>query len=280
MSNLQFREFTASDGYPIGFRHGKANSSRGILLATHGIQSHSGWYQYSSRRLAEAGFDIYFADRRGSGVNGRQRGHASHGLRLINDVRALRQLALTEHPPETPVILMGLSWGARTAVAAACLFPDEFQRLVLLYPGLIPRFQFSTLQKLKLNLARRLEILRKCVPIPLDDPALFTNAPDWQQFIADDPLALHAVTSSLLNAGRDLDDIIRRQFAKLKLPTLLMLAGNDLIIDNEATLKLVAKLRHSQLTIRHWPGARHTLEFEPNREQIFTEVIDWLGTSQ
>jgi acylglycerol lipase len=277
MNEGQLREFIASDGYPIHFRHWGAKAVRGILLATHGIQSHSGWYQYSSSRFADAGFDVYFADRRGSGLNGRQRGHAAHGLRLINDVRALRQLALAEHPPETPVFLIGLSWGAKTAAAAACLFPDEFQRLVLLYPGIIPRFQLSARQRLKLNLARRLEILRKCIPIPLDDPALFTNTSVWQQFIADDPLALHAVSSSLLNAGRDLDQIIFQQSPELRLPVLLMLAGNDQLIDNQATLTLVSKLRYSQLTIRHWAGATHTLEFEPNREQIFTELIDWLA---
>ena len=114
-------------------------------------------------------------------------------------------------------------------------------------------------------------------PLPLDDPALFTNTSEWQQFIADDPLALHAVSSSLLNAGRDLDHIVSQQSPELRLPVLLMLAGNDQLIDNQATLSLVSKLRSSQLTIRHWAGATHTLEFEPNREQIFTELIDWLA---
>ena len=279
MNEGLLREFNASDGYPIRFRHWGATPVRGILLATHGIQSHSGWYQYSSRRFAEAGFEVYFADRRGSGLNGRQRGHAAHGLRLIHDVRALRQLALAEHAPETPVFLLGLSWGAKTAAAAACLFPNEFQRLVLLYPGLIPRFQLSAIQRLKLHLARRLEVLRKCIPIPLDDPTLFTTSSEWQQFIADDPLALQTVSSSLLNAGRDLDEVVFRQLPELSLPILLMLAGNDQVIDNEATLNLASKLLNSQLTIRHWPGATHTLEFENNREQIFTELIHWLTTS-
>lgn len=277
MSDAQFREFIASDGYPIRFRHWPSATHHGVILALHGIQSHSGWYKYSSRRLAEAGFDVYFADRRGSGFNGRQRGHAAHGLRLVQDVRALRQLALAEHDPDTPVTLLGLSWGAKTAAATACLFPEEFHRLVLLYPGILPHLKFTVKQRIQLTLARKLEVVRKSIPIPLDDPALFTSVREWQQFIEDDPLALHTVTSALLNSGRDLDQIINSRFHELQIPTLLMLAENDQIVDNEATQNLAARLRTSQRTIRTWPNARHTLEFEPQRDQIFNELIHWLG---
>lgn len=85
---------------------------RGIIVALHGIQSHSGWYTWSSEKLAAAGYDVYFADRRGSGLNGLQRGHADHGQRLLSDVRQLIQLAQHEHTDTSlPLTLMSVSWG-------------------------------------------------------------------------------------------------------------------------------------------------------------------------
>ncbi|MFM7166461.1 MAG: alpha/beta hydrolase [Planctomycetaceae bacterium] len=279
MNTPDLRRFTASDGCVIHFRCWPAEQCRGVVLAVHGIQSHSGWYQWSSQLLAASGFSVYFADRRGSGLNGLQRGHAAHGERLINDVRALRQLALTENRASVPVTLLGLSWGGKIAAAAACLFPAEFQKLALLYPGLVPRLRFTWSQRAKLKLARNLEIVKRHIPIPLDDPALFTQVPQWQQFIREDPLALHTVTSGLLNSGIDLDRIVAKSLRSLQMPTLLMLAGDDQIIDNQATLQMFSDQSPNLLQIRTWSAARHTLEFEPQREQIFQYLTEWLEQS-
>jgi acylglycerol lipase len=275
------REFVASDGYRIRFRHYPSVQRRGIVLGMHGIQSHSGWYKYSSRRIADAGFDVYFADRRGSGLNGRQRGHAAHGMRLVNDVRELRRIALADHTASStsslPVCLMGISWGGKTATATAALFPAEFQSLALLYPGLFPKMGPTWSQRLRLRLARRMEVVREHIPVPLNDPSLFTQVDEWQRFIAEDPLTLHTVTSSFLNAGRDLDEIVANQAAAVRQPLLLMLAENDAIIDNAATRTFLHSIPNHSLTVRTWPGARHTLEFEPDRIRIFDELTNWLN---
>ncbi len=281
MSEPAIREFTASDGCRIRFRHWPAIEPRGIVIALHGIQSHSGWYKYSSRRMAEAGFDVWFMDRRGSGRNGFQRGHTIHAMRLIHDVRALTQLARHEHQQQSgvalPLTLMGISWGGKLAAAAAGLFPAEFDRLALLYPGLVPRIRPTWWQTFKLNIARKFDIIRRDIPIPLRDPALFTNSPEWQKFIADDPLVLQTVSSSFLNAGRELDRIVRTHATLIRQPTLLMLAGNDEIIDNRRTWALLAKLPARRLAKLVYPDACHTLEFEPDRDRIFTDLIHWLN---
>ena len=282
MIQPSLREFKASDGYKIKFRHWQAHEPRGMIIALHGIQSHSGWYESSSRAMAEAGFDVYFADRRGSGLNGFQRGHAIHGMRLINDVRALTTLARHEcHRSDgdrlpLPVTLMGISWGGKTAAAAAALFPGEFAGLALLYPGLQPWIRPNVWQRFRLQLARRLEITKTDIPIPLREPEIFTDTAEWQRFIAEDPLALHAVTSALLNAGRDLDAVLASHATAIRCPTLLMLAGHDQIVDNPRTRVKVSEFGTTHLTSIYYSGACHTLEFEPDRDAIFADLTEWL----
>jgi alpha-beta hydrolase superfamily lysophospholipase len=283
MSEPTIRSFTASDGYRIHFRHWKSQTPRGIVIALHGIQSHSGWYAASSRAMADAGFDVYFADRRGSGLNGFQRGHAAHGMRLINDLRALATLARHEQRTSAnessplPLIIIGISWGGKIAAGTAAIFPGEFDGLALLYPGLKPRIQPNAWQRFRLNLARRFEITKTDIPIPLRDPELFTDTVEWQQFIANDPLALHTVTSSLLNAGRDLDELLVERATDIRCPVLLMLAGRDRIIDNSKTRVLVSQFGTTHLTCVSYPAACHTLEFEPNRAAIFLDLTEWLS---
>jgi alpha-beta hydrolase superfamily lysophospholipase len=284
MIEPSLREHVASDGYRLKFRHWAPVNPRGIVIALHGIQSHSGWYDYSSRRLADAGFAVYFPDRRGSGLNGFQRGHAAHAMRLVNDVRALRELAINETVVGTvnsnaqlPITILGVSWGGKLAAVVAALFPQEFDRLALLYPGLVARIGPTWSQLLRLNLARTFEVVKHHIPIPLDDPALFTQVPEWQQFISHDPLALHAVSSSFLNAGRELDRELTTHCAKILQPTLLLLAENDSIIDNVAVRERVNRFGTHQLTTQVYPGARHTLEFEPNRDVVLADLIAWLS---
>ena len=284
MIEPSLREHVASDGYRLKFRHLAPVNPRGIVIALHGIQSHSGWYDYSSRRLADAGFAVYFPDRRGSGLNGFQRGHAAHAMRLVNDVRALRELAINEtvlgtvdSNAQLPITILGISWGGKLAAVVAALFPREFDRLALLYPGLVARIGPTWSQLLRLNLARTFEVVKHHIPIPLDDPALFTQVPEWQHFISHDPLALHAVSSSFLNAGRELDRELTAHCGKILQPTLLLLAENDSIIDNVAVRERVNRFGTHQLTTQVYPGARHTLEFEPSRDVVLADLIAWLS---
>ena len=60
MIEVEHHEFAVSDGRRLAWQKwpSAAASGRGYVVALHGIQSHAGWYEYSSRRLAEAGFEV------------------------------------------------------------------------------------------------------------------------------------------------------------------------------------------------------------------------------
>jgi alpha-beta hydrolase superfamily lysophospholipase len=281
--NCDICHFTASDGYEFGLRHWTpaTQTPRAFVVALHGIQSHSGWYEYSSSRLAEAGYDVRFLDRRGSGMNLRERGHAPHHLRLMNDVVQflnIVRLHRDEVAPTSPVVLLGVSWGAKLAAVLAAARGELIDELALLYPGICSRVRPSWHQRLRLRLAQRLEIRDKLIRIPLDDPALFTSSPDWQRFIRDDPAALHEVTVSFLNASLDLDRLAEKSPEAIGVPVLLMLAGNDQIIDNRATRKFVAGFASQYCSIIEYPQAAHTLEFEPDRDRFVNDLLNWLSS--
>ncbi len=276
MSSSTVRTYRTSDGFRLHFRHWPAAGEvRGVVLALHGIQSHSGWYEYSSQRLAKAGFDVYFADRRGAGLNGFRRGHADHGERLLQDVRQLVRLARREHPG-VPLSLLGLSWGGKIAAALACTSPDCMDRLVLLYPGLAPQIRPTRWQLLQLKFARHHDIRHHPVTVPLEDPRLITADAERHEFINNDPLVSRYVTSGFLNSGRDLDRIVDRHADRIHHPTLLVLAGEDRIIDNSKTKLLVDSFSTREVTTVCYPGAQHTLEFESVRDQFVGDLVGWL----
>lgn len=285
----EIRTCHTSDGFALKFRHYTVSSEsadhtatlprpKGIVIAVHGIQSHSGWYRDSSMAIAENGWDVYFSDRRGSGLNGRARGHADHGLRLLNDLKLLINLARKEHP-SVPIALLGLSWGGKLATAFAATHPELIQRLILLYPATDAVFGPNLRQSLLLKLARHHDVRHKLVPLPFTEPAWFTNLEEFQLRIQNDPLALNCVTTGFLNSTKDLDKIINHDSNRIHHPLLIMLAGGDRIIDNAKVKRRINQWPISDLSLIEYPNAEHTLEFCSQRQAFFRDLTHWLNRS-
>ena len=282
MIEPEIRQFEASDGYRLHYRHWQPSQEKpsGYVIALHGIQSHSGWYDFSSRRLCEAGHDVRFIDRRGAGLNQPSRGDAAHEQRLVNDV--VQFLGEVRHQrnqqaPTSPVVLLAVSWSGKLAAVIAGKRPELIDAVALLYPGICAKIGPTPFQRLQLALAKKLGILQKLVPVPLDDATLFTGETKWQKFIREDSLALKHVTVSFLLADRELSRLARRAHGRIRCPVLLMLAGKDRIIDNAATKQYYERLASTQRTLIEYPEAQHTLEFEPDRDQFVSGLLDWLN---
>ena len=265
-------QFTASDGYPFFFRRFAARGTvHGRIVVLHGIQSHGGWYPRSCAKLAEAGFEVYFLDRRGSGQNSRQRGDMPGFRRVLDDcaefIRAL--------PPDgLPKFLIGISWGGKLAVALPCRHPGLIDGMALICPGIAARVRPSLTTQLRIGLARLFRPT-KLFPIPLNDPELFTASVERRQFIRDDPLALRYATARLLFGSRALDIYLRRARKKATIPTLLLLAEKDRIIDNAKTRAFVDKFPSSDKEVIEYSGAEHTLEFEAEGHPWLEDLVGW-----
>jgi acylglycerol lipase len=264
----------ASDGYAIHVAVWPTpGAARGRVVVLHGVQSHGGWYHGLGRTLAEAGYETHFPDRRGSGANRDDRGHTPSAGRLLRDI-AERLEALRRRDPASPIALAGISWGGKLAILTAGRRPNLVDGLALICPGLHPRVGVSRNERLAIAWAFFTN-RRKTFPIPLSDPALFTANPEGQAFIAADPLSLRAGTAGLLAASTFIDRVVRRIPPSVHTPSLLMLAGQDRIVDNARTLRyfecLAAKNRH----VIHYPDAHHTLEFESDPKRYALDLIAW-----
>lgn len=266
--------FTASDGYVWRYRRYPAGSAaRGHVVCLHGIQSHGGWYDLSCGRLRQAGYHVSFLDRRGSGLNAQERGDAPSFRRLLDDLSEFLQAERSR--TSGPRFLAGISWGGKLAVALQRRAPGLVDGLVLLCPGLFPRVRAPLGQRLAIAWSRLVRP-RRLFPIPLNDPELFTGSPRGQEFIRSDPLALREATARLLVESVRLDGYLRAAPAAVKVPTLLLLAEQDRIIDNPPTKQYVERFATSDRQVITYAGAHHTLEFEPDPTLFLSDWVGWL----
>jgi alpha-beta hydrolase superfamily lysophospholipase len=270
------RTYASADDTPLPMRVWSPQRPRAVLVYLHGIQSHSGWYEGSSRFLAEAGVAVYQLERRGSGTDRRhERGHVDRAETWLLDVAAAARLACGETGLAS-AHLMGVSWGGKLALACAAHRPELFRSLVLAAPGIVPKAD-PTLA-VKVRVAQSLlagDPIRK-FPIPLQDPNLFTENPERVRYIAEDPLSLHEATARFMYESRRLDGLVRAAAGVVSRPTFLALAEKDRIIDNAATRAWVEAMPCSRRRVVVYPDAGHTLEFEADPAAYFRDVAAWV----
>jgi alpha-beta hydrolase superfamily lysophospholipase len=270
----ELNTFRASDGYRFYYRHfASSGVPRARLVFLHGVRSHGAWYERSCAEFANARFEVFFLDRRGSGLNTASRGDAPSFRRLLDDVAEFVQELRTERA-WLPTFVSGISWGGKLAVGLPYRKPGLVDGLVLLCPGLVPKVAPPLPRRLRIALASRLRP-DNLFPIPLNDPELFTASAAWQKFIDADPHGLRLATARFLFNSFTLDIYLKRAAKRVKVPTLLALAEHDRIIDNARTRAFVGRFA-GEVTVTEYAGANHTLEFEPPGHPWIAEVTEWV----
>lgn len=266
--------YRAADGRALALRHyAPGDAPRANVVLLHGIISHSGWYDVSCRALAQRRFAVHALDRRGSGLNPQARGDVDAMETWIRDV--VDYLAGLR-PSGLPTFLLGISWGGKLAPAVARARPDLLAGLGMLCPGIYAKQQPGWLQRSLLGLSGRIGMQRRSVPIPLQQADLFTDSPRWQAYIENDPLTLRRITLRFARQDLRLTRHTRASAAYLHLPSLLVLAGRDRIVDNERTKRFITRLAATDKTVREYSTGAHTLEFESDVDAYLDDLTAWL----
>jgi acylglycerol lipase len=245
-----------------------------VVVFLHGIASHGGWFAETAVDLDTQGVAVYAPDRRGSGRSGGPRGHLNRYERALDDVDEVVRLVTAEHPG-TPVFLAASSWAAKLGVVYAAMRPAALSGLLLLGPGLLPRVSLSRARQLVVGVGHLVAPTAR-LAIPLT-PELYTTNPRYLDAIRADRLRLlKASTRFFWETGR-LDRGRRRAAAGLGLPLLLLQGEDDAMMDVAGTRHWFSRLGVEDTTYRSYPGAGHTLDFEPDRRRYLADMVGWLS---
>lgn len=260
-----------SDGYHTSVLAHATAAGAGALpvLYVHGIQSHPGWFVGSADHLARCGHEVFQVTRRGSGDNVSGIGDAASSAQLLRDLADASRFVL-RRTGALRLHLVGVSWGGKL-LAAYALDPGRVARvasLTMVAPGIVPRVDVSAATKIAIAFALLVAPQRR-FGIPLSNVELFTDNEAMREYLREDRHRLYRATARFLYASRCLDRALKRAGeGALRIPTTLLLAGRDRIIDNDATREVVRRLTADQAVIRELDGS-HTLEFEPDPSGLY-----------
>jgi lysophospholipase len=113
------------------------------------------------------------------------------------------------------------------------------------------------------------------LPIPLT-PELYTANPPYLDFIRADRLRLLEATTRFFWETARLDRQRGRASARLSLPLLVLQGEDDKMMDVAKTRRWFSRLGVEDKTYRAYPGAGHTLDFEPDRRRYLADMVGWL----
>jgi acylglycerol lipase len=175
-----------------------------------------------------------------------------------------------------PVVLCGISWGGKLVAAVARVHAALLEAVVLICPGIYSPYVPSLLKRTILAMPVPVGIQQRRLKIPLFKPELFTNSSRWQKFISTDSLALRTIIWRFAQEDRHLTHFARKSASFIHCPILMMLAGQDRIVDNESTLKYFSRVAGSRKVLIEYPSAAHTLEFEQDPSLYFADLANWI----
>jgi acylglycerol lipase len=266
--------YDAKDGRRLAVRTWEtASAPRAHAIFLHGISSHGGWYERSCEYLERTGCVVHFLDRRGSGLNHVHPGDVDCWQTWIDDVAVyVERLHGTR-----PVMLCGISWGGKLAVAVARRLPGRINGLALICPGLYSPHDPGFVKGAALSLRMFSRMEQRHLRIPLRDPRLFTDSPIWQDFIARDPLTLKNVTWRFARESYRLTRFAQQSAKFLHMPALMMLARRDRIINNRRTRRFYERIPAADRTLIEYANACHTLEFEYDPQPYFRDLAAWIA---
>ena len=264
------------DGYRSSFYCWDGQGqARDILLYLHGIESHAGWFVGSASAVNALGWPVVLAERRGSGGNSEQRGHAGGAKQLMSDVFSAARYC--QHRwPNCRIHLAGVSWGGKLALAAAIKRPEFFVSLTMITPGLFPLVSLGTREKLAV-LFQHLIKPKATLAVPLEEARMFTDNPERIAFIERDELRLHRASMGFFWSSYQLDRYIKRRGRRLAIPVHLMLSGKDRIIDSAKTRCWFEGFRSPGKHVSEFADSAHTLEFDEDNSSFLRALSDWLS---
>ena len=281
------------DGAQFSCRVWRGEVGKPVILYVHGIEGHSQWFENAANLLQSQGITVFAPDRRGSGLNPRDRGHMSSIFDFTGDINSMLRRITNEFSGH-PIIVWGHCWGAKGAILVSQdeEKPKKNQKeeeiiargypisgLVLTCPAIYSKLDFDLKKKLTIayNHFRGDRRAMKKWEIPLT-ASMLTDNPVYMNYIEEDPLRLKEVTSTFFYESHKLTKLAQDACGRLSLPILILQAGADQIVDVPKVEKWLEKTKSQDKQMRIFPDASHSLDFDETWFKEYMHLVSgWLA---
>jgi len=267
-------EFRINDGAVLYAREWQPESNlRGVICLVHGLGEHSGRYANMAQKLTQAGYVLSTFDQRGHGKSLGRRGHTPSYETLLDDIHFFRSESLRRFP-NLPMFLYGHSLGGNLVLNYVLRRQPRFTGVIVTSPWLKLTVEPPALLRAFAIFLNKLWPTFS-LPSGLDLNALSRDLNVVYAYKVD-PLVHNRISVRLFVAMDQAGRWAMENAAQFNLPLLLMHGGGDRITSSEATKRFAIHVQ-KDCTPKIWQGLFHELHNEPEKEEIFDYIINWLN---
>ena len=277
--------YPAQDGAEIvGYRWDPAGKPRGAVQLTHGMGEHVRRYGALARALTGRGLVVYAQDHRGHGATARSEEELGQlgpdgWTQLVDDVDLLVSL-IRDEQPGLPLVLLGHSMGSFAVQQYLLDHSDRVDAVVLTGTTALDQLEPALDLDKPIDLAAFNAAFE---PARTEFDWLSRDEAIVDAYIAD-PRCGFGID---VDAGKDMFAGARRmadpgQVTAIRPDLPLYIAAGELDPVNANLVLLhvlVDRYRAAGLTdvtVRTYPGARHEILNETNRDEVVAGILDWL----
>lgn len=266
----------APDGAQLFLCRHEPRAARARVMLVHGYAEHSGRYERIIELLVGRGLSVAAGDLRGHGLSQGRRGHITRFEHYLDDLQTMLAHLREQAGGALPLFLLGHSLGGLIAACHVQARPQSVDGVVLVAPFVGLKF---TVPPWKQSLARVVSGLWPTFQLPSGvPPELLSRDPDYFNRLQADPLAFRHATARWFTETVAAQRRTLGAPCAVGVPLLLMLAGDDAIVCNDAARTLHAAMAAQADTaqVYEYPACYHDLLHEPEHARIVDDLIGWI----
>jgi alpha-beta hydrolase superfamily lysophospholipase len=275
---LGAQSFVAADGMAAPVRRWLPNTGpvKAAVIALHGFNDYSNFFQGAGLYLADRGYAVYAYDQRGFG------GAGTPGLwpgteALADDLKAVAGAVRARHPGR-PLHLIGASMGAAVImVAMASADAPPADGVILSAPAVWGRATMPLHQRAALWIAAHTVPWFKLTAQGLNIRA--SDNTDMLKALGRDPLVIKRTRIDAIWGLVDLMDSALASSAALPGPALILLGANDEVIPERPFREMVRRLAPAegdQRRLAFYETGWHMLLRDLQAATVWADIAAWL----
>jgi acylglycerol lipase len=246
--------------------------ARGVIVLSHGFNSHSGYYLWVAEQLSASGLAVYALDYRGRGKSDGERYYVDKFAEYASDLDITVKLARSREPG-LPIFILGHSAGGVIACNYVLDNQADIAGLIcesFAYQVPAPDFALSVLKGLS-HLAPHAHVLK----LKKED---FSRDPKVVQALLDDPLLADEVqpTKTVAEMVRA-DERLKRDFKLFTLPLLIIHGTKDTVTRPEGSKEFYEHAGSKDKTLKLYEGYFHDPLSDIGKEAVMTDIRSWIA---
>jgi alpha-beta hydrolase superfamily lysophospholipase len=268
-------KFSGAADQSIYYRYWQPEGeARALVLIVHGAGEHCGRYHPFATHLVDHGYVVAGLDHIGHGKSDGKGAHVDRFDHHLETLELFRRQLLIDFPDLT-MLLLGHSMGGLIAASYLLDHQARFAGCVLSGPAITTEIAPGPVQ---MALVRFLSAVVPTLGVLQLDASGVSRDPEQVRMYREDPLVHHGrLSARLITELFRYMSIIQSRAAEVTLPLLLLHGEADSMASPQGSKLFYERAGSQDKTLKIYPGLYHEILNEPEKEEVYAEILNWLN---